>query len=148
MAEKVTFGVKSFAETSIGKLVEKVKGLFGIGAKAGTAFGAGDGSTTFNLPDMRGQFARGVNTTGTGADPNRVLGSTQDDATAVNGLGLNDPGHTHSSAGSFNGGNSGSGNSVPQSTGTTGSSTTGITFTSTDTETRPTNVALNFIIRT
>ena len=41
MAEKVTFGVKSFAETSIGKLVEKVKSLFGIGAKAGAAFGGG-----------------------------------------------------------------------------------------------------------
>lgn len=26
----------------------------------GTTFGAGDGSTTFNLPDLRGQFLRGV----------------------------------------------------------------------------------------
>lgn len=31
-------------------------------AKIGTAYGAGDGSTTFNLPDMRGRLAIGVNT--------------------------------------------------------------------------------------
>ena len=28
-------------------------------AAIGTTFGAGDGSTTFNLPDLRGQFMRG-----------------------------------------------------------------------------------------
>lgn len=41
----------------------------------GTAWGAGDGSTTFNLPDMRGRFVRGVdmniNGTASGNDPDR-----------------------------------------------------------------------------
>ena len=31
----------------------------------GTTFGSGDGSNTFNLPDMRGYFARGWDSTGT-----------------------------------------------------------------------------------
>jgi len=38
-------------------------------AAIGTAYGAGDGSTTFHLPDMRGRFARGVSG-GSGGDPN------------------------------------------------------------------------------
>ena len=48
-------------------------------AVIGTAFGAGDGSTTFNLPDMRGRFGRGYDTTGS-RDPGRVFGSTQTSA--------------------------------------------------------------------
>ncbi len=43
----------------------------------GTRFGAGDGSTTFNLPDLRGEFIRGWDN-GRGADPGRALGSWQD----------------------------------------------------------------------
>jgi len=46
----------------------------------GSTFGAGDGSTTFNLPDMRGQFARGWNSTSSGIDPSRTFGSVQTDA--------------------------------------------------------------------
>ena len=34
----------------------------------GTSWGEGDGATTFNLPDLRGQFLRGVNN-GAGVDP-------------------------------------------------------------------------------
>ena len=44
----------------------------------GTAFGAGDGSTTFNLPDLRGEFPRGWDD-GRGADPSRGFGSAQAD---------------------------------------------------------------------
>ncbi len=49
-------------------------------AVIGTTFGAGNGSTTFNVPDLRGQFVRGQNNTASGTDPNRNLGSIQDHA--------------------------------------------------------------------
>jgi microcystin-dependent protein len=42
----------------------------------GTLYGAGNGSTTFNLPDLRGLFPRGFDS-GRGADPGRQFGSTQ-----------------------------------------------------------------------
>lgn len=45
-------------------------------AAIGTAFGAGDGSTTFNLPDLRGEFIRGLDD-GRGVDSGRALGSYQ-----------------------------------------------------------------------
>ncbi len=49
--------------------------LFG---KIGETFGAGDGSTTFALPDLRGEFLRGLDD-GRGVDAARVLGSAQAD---------------------------------------------------------------------
>ena len=45
-------------------------------AAIATTFGAGDGVTTFTLPDLRGQFIRGADA-GRGVDPGRVAGSTQ-----------------------------------------------------------------------
>jgi microcystin-dependent protein len=45
-------------------------------AVIGTASGAGDGSTTFNVPDMRGIFLRGVDT-GAGNDPDTGSRITQ-----------------------------------------------------------------------
>ena len=45
----------------------------------GTTFGAGDGSTTFNLPDLRGEFVRGWDA-GRGVDAGRAAGSAQSDA--------------------------------------------------------------------
>ena len=42
----------------------------------GTIYGAGDGSTTFNLPDLRGEFIRGWDDA-RGVDSGRQLGSTQ-----------------------------------------------------------------------
>lgn len=65
-------------------------------AAIGTTFGAGDGRTTFNLPDLRGEFLRGLDD-GRNIDPNRRLGSWQKgtiegfdglDATSVFGVGL------------------------------------------------------------
>ncbi len=47
-------------------------------AAIGTVFGAGDGSTTFNLPDLRGEFMRGWDD-GRGVDAARVFGSAQGD---------------------------------------------------------------------
>lgn len=45
-------------------------------AAIGTIYGAGDGATTFRLPDLRGEFIRGVDG-GRGVDAGRVLGSGQ-----------------------------------------------------------------------
>jgi microcystin-dependent protein len=43
----------------------------------GTTFGAGDGSTTFNIPDLRGEFIRGWDDA-RGVDSGRVFGGWQD----------------------------------------------------------------------
>jgi len=48
-------------------------------AAIGTTYGAGDGSTTFNLPDLRGEFMRGWDD-GRGIDSGRAIGSAQGDA--------------------------------------------------------------------
>ena len=52
---------------------DQYKDLF---AAIGTTFGAGDGKTTFNLPDLRGEFIRGWDA-GHGVDKNRAFGSWQ-----------------------------------------------------------------------
>jgi microcystin-dependent protein len=59
-------------------------------AAIGTTWGAGDGSTTFKLPDLEtdGLFIRAAN----GSNP---VGSVQGDTTAVNGLSTNTTGSTH-----------------------------------------------------
>jgi len=45
----------------------------------GTTFGIGDGSTTFNIPDLRGYFVRGWSN-GSSVDSGRSFASTQTDA--------------------------------------------------------------------
>ncbi|HFC8543183.1 TPA: phage tail protein [Neisseria weaveri] len=45
-------------------------------AAIGTTYGAGDGRNTFNLPDLRGEFVRGLDD-GRGIDSGRALGSRQ-----------------------------------------------------------------------
>ena len=47
-------------------------------AAYGLIYGAGDGSTTFNLPDLRGAFVRGLDK-GRGLDAGRDLGTLQGD---------------------------------------------------------------------
>jgi microcystin-dependent protein len=49
-------------------------------AVLGTYYGAGDSKTTFNLPDLRGEFLRGWDD-GRGIDPGRMLGLFQVDTT-------------------------------------------------------------------
>lgn len=48
----------------------------GLFAAIGTTYGAGDGSTTFALPDLRGEFIRALDL-GRGVDVGRTLGSAQ-----------------------------------------------------------------------
>lgn len=95
-------------------------------AYIGTTYGVGDGTTTFNLPDMRGYFARGWVDDGT-VDAGRVFGSTQADAFAS---------HTHTGAFSDNfGADPNAASGVRGGTNTISGATGGA-------ETRPVNVAL------
>lgn len=47
-------------------------------AAIGTIYGAGDGTTTFKIPDLRGEFIRGWDN-GRGIDPSRGIGTFQAD---------------------------------------------------------------------
>lgn len=51
----------------------------GLFAAIGTAYGAGNGSTTFNVPDLRGEFVRGFDD-GRGIDSGRGIASWQGDS--------------------------------------------------------------------
>ena len=119
-------------------------------AAIGITFGAGDGSTTFTLPDLRGEFPRGW-ADGRAVDTGRALGTSQSYTTAlptITAFGTSNPGdHTHAvgnipySSGSYEGGpytavdgratytTAGAGNHTHSITGG-------------DSETRPRNIAL------
>lgn len=110
----------------------------------GTTFGSADG-THFNLPDLRGEFLRGLDNA-RGVDASRALGSFQADQMQS---------HTHAwstTAGSnFNQGQtdlqglqSASSGSASQLIAGTNANAGGTTNNS---ENRPRNVALNFIIK-
>jgi phage-related tail fiber protein len=118
----------------------------------GTTFGSGDGSTTFNLPDLRGYFIRSFDD-GAGVDSGRGFGSIQSDAFGSHNHGVNDPSHSHppssgltqaygfqpASSGFFT--NAYAGGSVNNGY-YTGGAYTGITIQSNGgTETRPKNAA-------
>ena len=66
--------------------------LFGV---IGTQYGTGDGSSTFNLPDLRGEFVRGFDN-GRGADSGRSIGSSQGDDNKQHnhGIDFNTQSHT------------------------------------------------------
>ena len=133
----------------------------------GTQYGAGNGSSTFNLPDLRGEFVRGFDN-GRGVDSGRSIGSSQSgqnlshdhDADASATSNVSDPGHRHPSRGYGNdddGGNqfTGSGNNSVRNNAIE-DATTGIsvaTNVSIDVdndggnEARPRNVAMMYIIK-
>ena len=112
-------------------------------------FGQGDGSTTFNLPDLRGEFIRGLDS-GRGVDTNRTRGSAQTEMIGPHNHTINDPGHNHSYQGGDRQNLSGTQSQpVAQGNNTTGSATTGITINNNSgTENRPRNVALLACIKT
>jgi microcystin-dependent protein len=112
-------------------------------------FGQGDGSTTFNLPDLRGEFIRGLDS-GRGVDTSRTRGSAQSEMIGPHNHTINDPGHNHSYQGGDRQNLSGTQSQpVAQGNNTTGSATTGITINNNSgTENRPRNVALLACIKT
>lgn len=102
-------------------------------AVIGVGFGAGDGSTTFNLPDHRAEFPRGLDD-GRGVNPGRTVGSTE---------GQSIQSHTHAiqnKATSFSFSAAVGGNAP-------GQSTTGTTEAAGGAETRPRNIAKLYCIK-
>jgi len=135
-------------------------GLFAI---IGTQYGVGNGSSTFNLPDLRGEFIRGFDH-GRGVDPGRDIASPQSSQNKSHVHGgsatstVDDPGHKHTTKG--HGTQDDGGNNLTGSTsgGSSSSSmfdnTTGITVATSVTvgpeggsETRVRNVAMMYIIK-
>lgn len=103
----------------------------------GTTYGAGDGSTTFGLPDLRAEFIRGLDNS-RGIDAGRALGSAQADMFKA---------HNHVQR-YTQGGGPDDGYTIDGSNDPSNQVTTSITTAQTGgTETRPRNIAMNFIIK-
>ena len=135
----------------------------------GTTHGEGDGSSTFNVPDLRGEFVRGWDDS-RGVDSGRSFGSSQSSQNLQHNHGVTDPGHGHSvnDPGHFHNvayTNSHSGDGVIEESGVgfsgfepTETATTGIavnlghTGISTNnaggSEARPRNIAMMYVIKT
>tara|TARA_R110000851_G_scaffold212378_1_gene365034 strand:- start:2490 stop:3689 length:1200 start_codon:yes stop_codon:yes gene_type:complete len=151
--------VNSFAMSAVptgwlscnGSLVSRTtySGLF---SAVGTTYGAGDGSTTFALPDLRGEFIRGFDD-GRGVDSGRTFGSAQSWA-IENIVGtftdirvrLNT---IFTATGAF----TGSTGAVSGDNGSGGAATANFAFdasnvVNTASETRPRNIALLYCIKT
>lgn len=83
-------------------------------SKIGTTYGVGNGSTTFNLPDLRGEFVRGFDDT-RGVDSGRILGSTQAQSIQSHshtGSTESAGGHTHGASTGTNGDHNHSGSTT------------------------------------
>jgi microcystin-dependent protein len=104
----------------------------------GTTFGVGNGSTTFNLPDLRGEFIRGWDDA-RGIDSGRAFGSSQADELKS---------HEHELLGQLEAFSpvAGSGKFTLHGGGGSSANTTYINNTG-GTETRPRNVALLYCIK-
>ena len=131
-------------------------------AVIGTAYGSGNGSSTFNLPDLRGEFIRGVDR-GRGVDSGRNIATSQGSQnaqhnhSATSTSSVTDPGHKHtmnfnlgnliSSGGAF--GMKDSGTADRMNTATTGISVSTSTSIGNQggNESRPRNIAMMYIIK-
>lgn len=122
-------------------------------AAISTTHGVGDGSTTFNLPDLRGIFVRGSGAqTISGTAYSGTFATKEQDAFRSHTHGVVDPGHTHGTdpyATNQAGAQIGYTSPLTSRFGDdTGSSTTGISIQDTGgTETRPANIALLYCIK-
>jgi microcystin-dependent protein len=103
----------------------------------GDTFGSGDGSTTFNLPDLRGEFVRGWDHD-RGVDTDRAFGSWQEDMFKA---------HTHGLK-AQNRKIDGDGAEGDGSVSTSFSASSGYISETGGTETRPRNIALMYCIKT
>jgi hypothetical protein len=121
-------------------------------AAIGTNWGVGDGSTTFNLPDLRGRFLRGVDGAA-GNDPDKATRTANNGGNVGNNVGsyqLDDFGnHTHNSNSPPPSGWRGPGavGGTNVSDGHVNNTTTAITSSSGGNETRPKNAYVNYIIK-
>lgn len=125
-------------------------------AVIGTTYG-GTGASNFKLPNTNGVFVRGAGSqTISGETYSATLGTSQQDATAVNGLVTSTAGaHTHNNTGSgtnnfgyFSSSDAEAGNERGSVGPGSMASAGGHTHTlSGDSETRPANITLNYIIK-
>lgn len=108
-------------------------------------YGAGDGSTTFNLPDLRGEFIRGF-ANGSTNDPDRASRTTRGDGTTGDNVGTKQgyqlQSHTHTYSRAAQNDRADGGQSSMTGYGTNTTDATG------GNETRPRNVQLMYCIKT
>ena len=126
-------------------------------AAIGTTWGVGDGSTTFNVPDLRGTFLRGTGTNGTyGTAVGQAVGSYAADTYLNHSHTASQASHTHTytaAGGNQNGGSPGSSytfcsNGGTQTTSSAQPAVTVDTSTTGGTETKPKNYGVLYIIKT
>ena len=122
-------------------------------AVIGTSYGGGDGVTTYNLPDLRGQFVRGVDQ-GAGRDPDAAtrtaslpggnigdnVGSAQENA-FKNHNWVSECAHTSKLGGSY------SGDPIAIAGDPTNKANKKVPINGGSTETRPKNIYVNWIIK-
>lgn len=127
-----------------GRTISRTNALYApLFAAIGTTYGAGNGSTNFNIPDLRGYFVRGWDD-GRDVDTGRAFGSNQTDEFKSHSHAYRDPSDTAPAA-------EGVGSGTPSGFNTTAvwvsSTPTDLTTSSGGTETRPKNIAMLYCIK-